>query len=118
MINSISTNYTNQLLVSSLFGSSNNSINSINDATTKMLTSSTNANYSQTLQDYSQISQEAINAYQNEINKGTTYNPQIQTQMATYNSLINNNSSSSPTPGISANLILSAYQAQNQRFIK
>jgi|GEM_PF-6347354 len=106
-------NYANQMLISSLFGSSStsSSTSSIDDLISDYVSVSDNSTYGDTIQDYAEVTQDAIDAYQDEVNKGTTYNAALQSMSVAYNYFINNSSSNSN--GISASIILSSCQAKN-----
>lgn len=104
-------NSSNQLLVSTLLGGSTSTSSSLDEIVSKWASNSAVGSNSDTVNDYAELSQDALDAYQEEINKGTTYNSALQAKIAGYSYLINSNSNSNI--GINADLILYAYQAKS-----
>jgi len=116
MTNSIvssTTSSINQLVISSLLGTSSSSSSSttLDEIIDKILSSDDEeSDSSDTIDDYAELTQDALDAYQEEINKGTTYNKALQSLISEYNCLINRNNSSI---GVSSSLILQVCQAES-----
>lgn len=77
--------YSNYILSSSLITSP--SINAASNSSSIIQMNYDLNNY--TMEDYSEISDNAIQAYQNEVNKGTINNPDVVKSSVLYNNLIN-----------------------------
>jgi len=89
----------NKSVWSTVLGSSSTA--KVDSAVTDMLTSdSASTEYSNVIQDYADVTQEALDAYQKEIDEGTVKNPQNSSTNFLYNSLINGKSSSSGASSI------------------